>query len=421
MFIPNIKVFKRQMKISPRKLSQLLWALCGAVVSSVNANGIDFSSFGTVGLDYRWYAEQSHDPRQRSHLLSLTSETTFFLVDGQDRSFTFTPYFRYDATDPERSLVDVREAYFLTYGDIGDSEWELRLGIDKVFWGVAELFNLVNIIGQTDLVDDPDQKSRLGQPMARLALTGERGTFELLGLPYHRKRTYPGQDGRLRGLVVDTGWATYEDSHEEQHLDLAARFLGYAGPLDIGFSVFRGTSRDPTLRPDRRQGVLLPHYELIRQYGLEAQLTTGPWILKLEAIHRSGLMNLHLQEEDYSARLVGGEYTLYGVFDSDKDVGLIVEWISDDRDEKSTTAFQNDLFMAVRVSFNDVEGTEVVTGLTYDLDNNSRVVDARIERRLSDSWSFRANAQIFWNAENDVYVNPIGQDDNIGLFLEYHF
>ena len=292
-----------------------------------------------------------------------------------------------------------------------------------MFWGVAELHNLVNIVNQTDWSHDPDQKSRLGQPLARLALTGQWGTFEILGLPYHRKRNYPGQGGRLRGLVVDNDRASYEDGHEEQHLDLAARFQGYIGILDIGFSVFRGTNRDPTLMVDLQSGALLPHYELIRQYGLDAQLTTGPWILKLEAIHRSGMKNRFpsLMEEDYSARLVGGEYTFYGVFDSDKDVGLIVEWISDDRKQRSTNSFQNDLFVATRVSFNDIQGTEAVIGITYDLDSDSQVIDARVERRLSDNWSFKANATVFRNAENDPDVGLIRHDDYIALTLEYHF
>lgn len=51
--------------------------------------------------------------------------------------------------------------------------------------------------------------------MVRLALTGQCGAFEMLGLHYHRKRTYPGQGGRFRGLVVDGDRTSYEDGHEE--------------------------------------------------------------------------------------------------------------------------------------------------------------------------------------------------------------
>ena len=57
--------------------------------------------------------------------------------------------------------------------------------------------------------------------------------------------------------------------------------------------------------------VLAPYYEQIRQFGLDMQLTTGPWLLKLEAIHRAGAQNrrldqyLNYEEEDYAAFIVG--------------------------------------------------------------------------------------------------------------------
>ena len=46
---------------------------------------------------------------------------------------------------------------------------------------------------------------------------------------------------------------------------------------------------------------LIPYYEQIRQFGLDAQLTVGSWLYKLEAIQRSGARNLLGLEEDYRA------------------------------------------------------------------------------------------------------------------------
>ena len=416
------------------KLRGLILLVAWAVSTGAGADGVDLSVFGKIGLETRWYPENAAYPGQRSHLFSVSSETTFLFVGEQDRSFTLTPYFRYDATDSERNLVDLREAYYLAYGDIGSNEWELRLGVDKVFWGVAELRNLVNIVNQVDLVANPDEKTRMGQPMARLSLSGEWGALELIGMPYHRTRTYPGRGGRYRSVpIVDNDRATYESGSAEHHLDLAARFSGYVGPVDLGLSVFRGTNRDPvfaTFDPirgvtvpyyDPIRRVLVPRYDLIRQYGLEAQVTTGPWLLKLEAIHRSGMRNLAGRKEDYVAALVGGEYTIYSVFDSAKDLGLIVEWISDGRDENTTTAFQNDLFLATRLSFNDVQSTEAVFSIALDLDTDSRSLDARVERRLSDSWSLKANATAIWDTEEDSFFHPVRQDDYVSVILEYHF
>ena len=66
--------------------------------------------------------------------------------------------------------------------------------------------------------------------------------------------------------------------------------------------------------------VLVQHYGQIRQFGLDAQLTIGSWLFKLEAIQRAGARNLLSMEEDYVASVFGGEYTFYSVFGSAVDL-----------------------------------------------------------------------------------------------------
>ena len=42
-------------------------------------------------------------------------------------------------------------------------------GVRRVFWGVAESNHLVDVINQTDAIENPDQEDKLGQPMLNLA------------------------------------------------------------------------------------------------------------------------------------------------------------------------------------------------------------------------------------------------------------
>ena len=138
--------------------------------------------------------------------------------------------------------------------------------IYRVFWGVVESRSLVDIVNQTDLVEQPDEKTKMGQPMVHLTWSGDWGALELFGLTWHRPRTLPGRHGRLRaGLVVDHDLTTYESTSQEWHLDFAGRYGGSFGPLDVGLSVFDGTSREPTLLPSLvgSELVLAPHYEQI--------------------------------------------------------------------------------------------------------------------------------------------------------------
>ena len=99
-------------------------------------------------------------------------------------------------------------------------------------------------------------------------------------------------------------------------------------------SVFDGTSREPFLVPGADPDgapALIQYYAQIRQFGLDAQVTVGSWLLKLEAIQRAGARNLSGREEDYFATVFGGEYTLYSVAGSAVDLSVVSEWNYDGR------------------------------------------------------------------------------------------
>ena len=145
--------------------------------------------------------------------------------------------------------------------------------------------------------------------MAHLTVSGNWGIAESFLLPYHRKRAFPGRRGRHRAERLIDDDARYESGAEEHHLDFAFRYSNAVDLLDFGLTAFVGTSREPSFsRHFQAEGKpLVPYYEQIRQYGIDAQLTTDPWLYKLEAVHRSGARNLRGREEDYSAFILGME------------------------------------------------------------------------------------------------------------------
>jgi len=400
---------------------------------------------GRLSTEARLYPGSAVHAGQRAHASGFAAQATAYVEDEDGTSFTFTPFYRYDAGDPDRTHADVRDAYVLMYGDLGDDEWELRLGIDRVFWGVVESRPLVDIVNQTDLVEHPDEKTKLGQPMAHLTWSGEWGALELFGLSWHRPRTFPGRHGRLRpALAIDRERTSYESSAEEWHVDLAGRFSGSFGPLDIGLSVFDGTSREPTLLPgpvctdftNPACTVLAPHYEKIRQYGVDAQITTGQWLLKLEAIHRAGAQNrrpdpklselelfqaFRYEEEDYAAFIAGVEYTINQVWESDADLSLIAEWAHDERGERATNAFESDILLAARLGLNDEEDTGFTLSTLESLEYSSRAVSAEFKRRLSDNWSLHAEALVYAEIEEEDVMHDVRRDSFVAASLAYSF
>ena len=125
----------------PVFLPAALWMLLSVLATGASADTgvadrIEVS--GRLSAETRLYPETAAHPRQRSHASGFAGEATAYIEDDDGRSVTVTPFYRYDAGDPDRTHADLREAYLLLHGDVGEGEWELRLGVDRVFWGVVE-------------------------------------------------------------------------------------------------------------------------------------------------------------------------------------------------------------------------------------------------------------------------------------------
>ena len=186
----------------------------------------DFSLSGSAGVEARWFSRHPAFPDQLDGTQSslILSPEFRWRTEGRRHQFSFAPYGRIDAEDDERTHFDVREAYWRLVED----DWELLVGVNKVFWGVTESRHLVDILNQVDLVEDIDEEDRLGQQMINLAFQRDWGRLDLYVLPGFRERTFPGEDGRLRApLVVNTGAARYESSDKDDRIDLAARWSHY--------------------------------------------------------------------------------------------------------------------------------------------------------------------------------------------------
>ena len=395
-----------------------VFLLAGA---SHGAESIEHELSGSLDVDSRWYPQDAAHPGQRAHVSGFAAEPKLHLKDEGNWSLTLAPFFRYDGADSRRTHADLREAYLLVFGEIGDGEWELRLGVDRVFWGVTESQHLVDIINQTDLIEHPNKESKLGQPMAHLTWSTEWGILELFALTYHRARTFPGLHGRLRSsILIDDEHVSYESAAKEWRVDLAARYSHSFGPFDLGFSVFEGTSRKPFLMP-RVDSTLSQHYEQIRQFSVDAQLTVESWLFKLEALQREGARNLQGVKEDYTAFVLGGEYTFNSIWGSAADLGLLAEWNYDERREHSNSEFQNDLFFAVRLALNDTQSTELIAGVLADADHTTRTLSIEMRRRLSDQWSLKLEAIILMDVDEEDIIYDTRRDSFMALNVTYNF
>lgn len=374
---------------------------------------------GNIALEGRYFNNEGAFPDQlKNTALSLSIQPEYkHSWDNDHQKLTFSPFYRWDNKDKERTHADIRQLdYVKSQGD-----WDFQVGIGKVYWGVTESQHLVDIINQNDGVEGLDGEAKLGQPLLRVSRLTDNGSLDLFVLPYFRERTFAGSKGRFRTpLVVDTNAVTYESSQKEKHIDYAVRWSETIDEFDVGVHYFDGTSRDPIFNPIIKQGKavgLQPHYPLIAQLGLDLQYTGESTIWKLEAINRS--FN-DKKINDYS-RVVGGfEHTLEA-FESGAELGLLAEYHHDSRGEVAQAPFQNDVFVGARFALNDEQGSDMLVGASVDLDNQTKSFRVEASRRLGKGIKLKVEGQGFTNVDKTDPLKAFEKDDYVQVTLQKFF
>jgi len=382
---------------------------------AIPVQSLAYELSGIAGLEGRYFTASPAYTGQDDYSSSLMLEPELYHQYPSGSSFTIKPFLRLDSSDSERSHSDLREAKFLYLSD----HFEITGGFDKVFWGSTEFIHLIDIINQTDLVESLDGEEKLGQPMVKISIPSDWGTVDGFLLPMFRERSFPGRDGRFRPpLPVETDMARYESGSEEFHFDLALRYNHTLGDVDFGIYHFTGTSREPLLIQEltpQFQPVLIPYYQQIDQTGIDLQYVLGSWLFKGEAFYRSG------QGRDFGAITFGFEYTLVGIFDTSMDIGIIGEYIYDDRPASIAPPYQNDLMAGLRFAFNDAASTEILIGAIVDTEYSSQIYSLEASRRLGDNFKLSIEGGIFSQIDDDDPAASLTKDDYVRVELNYYF
>ena len=165
-----------------------------------------------------------------------------------------------------------------------------------------------------------------------------------------------------------------------------------------------------------RGETLRPFYYQMTQLSVDAQYTREAWLWKVEAIVQDGW------KDTFLASVAGFEYTLYGLRESDKDLGLIVEYLYDDRaPTEPATVFDDDVFLGARLAFNDVQDTSFLAGVTVDRNTHEWFFSLEAERRLGENYLLQSRVRLFDGEPEANQLFFFDQDDYVELSIRRYF
>jgi len=366
----------------------------------------------TLGIEARHFWKES--PYSGA---ATTSYSPIVSIRGRSKIFPSTDLrwditARWDSTDAARRYANLSTAK-VTHNT---KSIKLSLGMDRVYWGVAESTSLINIINQRDRTGDPTGREVLGQAVASATYLADSGSLSVYLLPYFQRMRFHDPNSRLRSVALDHLLPeSYESGAERRHLDWAVRWSGNHSDFDWGAYYFKGTSREPRILATN-QG-LRPHYEQIEQVGIEAQLTKGSWLWKYEGFVRWAT------DDAFMAFILGFEYTFYSIAGSSVDAGFVAEYLRDSRDfaRSPVTVHQDDTFLGMRITTNNSRDTSILLGAFVDHDNQDLFGRVEISHRLSNRWTAKLKANYLARTDPQSILEGIASDSFLELNVNYHF
>ena len=239
------------------------------------------------------------------------------------------------------------------------------------------------------------------------------GNFDLFIMPFFKERIFPGRNGRPRlALEVDKSTVAYESSSKKNKIDAAVRYSTVYDDYDIGIAHFYGNNRSPELNVNPLSQKLDAYYPILSQTSLDIQSTKGAWLYKLETLTAKN------GEERHFGIAGGTEYTIYGLRETTSDLGIIVEYTFDDRND---FAFNNEGILALRWTKNDIKSTSLLAGLVADMSGSSNRFFAEFEQRIRDDLKVFIDMSINREIDADDFTYAFEEDSQLTLKIAKYF
>jgi hypothetical protein len=290
------------------------------------------------------------------------------------------------------------------------------------------------------MMESVRNEDKLGQPLILLGREGAYGSADLYILPYFRPKEFYRKPAHL--LVSELPVSEeplFLSSDRENHVDYAMRWVKSFDALDVGISYFIGTDRDSNFVYEFEVGALSPRsivpvYEQVRQVGVEFQYIVGGLALKLESIRKeysSARRNFYTMDfdaiyvgalsSDYTATVAGFEYTLFSIGPNSSDLGILFEYLHNDRNNSLLSPFDRDVFAGFRLNLGDTRDTYVLIGSVFDAHDEGNFSFVEGSSRLLESFRIDMNIYFYDSSKPDDGLYLFRKDDFAELKVSWYF
>ena len=254
--------------------------------------------------------------------------------------------------------------------------------------------------------------NKLGAPSISIETYLGSGELQYWYIPRFRERTFNDVNAHP-GFGMFVSPAQYANVKGSKASDQALRYANSIGDIDYALSIFDGTAREPLfIVQELEQPTIVPYYERTRSVGLELQYTGESILYKVEGL--TGIQS----EKDFDAVVLGAEKTVYTIFETQWDMGVLFEYQYDDR---AQALIDRMIVSGVRLTANDEFDTNFLILYTVDDAFSQSLLGLEASRRLRNGMTLDINYLLYQSDQQNLPFHSLVDDSELSLTLGYYF
>ena len=381
---------------------------------------------GYVGVDSQMYSskENKHSSNltlQQQLKLTYTNENFSSILElySQEDSSDFN-----DKSDNDRSFVRVNEFYV----QYEFEEDKILVGKNIRFWGALEANNIVDTFNIQDGRNDPFTTDKIGAYNFEYAHYFQESEIAIITKFYEQKNEMSSSSYIYSTLQNNEDFNDNLQSDESLYRPTVyLTYNGsYSGDYSLDYAFIYQNGYDSQRYLSKSSDTYTQHAYLVNKFMTYNTVVLDSTLYKIEAIYTNVLDDQ--QVSDYVHIALGLEHTLEQLEDG-TEIGLIAEYYYYDTFEKNrlsdldlSQSFQNDLFLGLRYSLNDVADSSAVGGVIIDTQYDEQSYYVELETRVNDTFKVKVDYRYIEPSKstNTVYAKQ-GRHQRLGLNISYHF
>lgn len=370
------------------------------------------TKIGVTGIAHSCYADEA----------AVNANSTITLKNDYWKTDAGIEFF-YSNRYKQRRYLLLNELYISK--DIGD--YSVSVGKRVKYWGELEGFNITDVYNQKNYLKDPfDKSAKYGAWGGEITRYFDENAIEV-GLKIYEQN--------IKLPTGDTPYAAFSFDYDKELRLSRKRFTP---TYYIKANLLNDTYID-----SETSFVFLHGYDNKRDFVPVSQTTIAQYayrvnkaLLLLHAMYDDTIFKTELaytdvlQEErmsDYTQLGFGLEHTFYAVV-GNADMTLFWEYYrylySDEKKVKNvdiSKVYDNDLFLAMRISFNDVKSSELKVGFLEDLKKEERVVQAKFTARIDDGYIIEGECLYTKSSDSQTILSRFGDFARFMFSFYYTF